>query len=197
MSNKKFRGKYRIDSVRLKNFDYSSNGAYFITIVTKNRENFFGEIVNEEMNLSGIGEIVWNEWIKTPEIRPDMNLQMVEFVVMPNHVHGIIFIGENEYNNGRDAMLGVSIRHGDAKHGVSTGYKNKFGPQRKNLSSIIRGFKSAITKKSREILPNFAWQSRFHDRIIRNEQELNKIRQYIIDNPQMWERNRNNQRLWL
>ncbi len=108
MSNKKFRGKYRIDSVRLKNFDYSSNGAYFITIVTKNRENFFGEIVNEEMNLSGIGEIVWNEWIKTPEIRPDMNLQMVEFVVMPNHVHGIIFIGENEYNNGRDAMLGVS-----------------------------------------------------------------------------------------
>ncbi len=78
-----------------------------------------------------------------------------------------------------------------------TGYKNKFGPQRKNLSSIIRGFKSAITKKSREILPNFAWQSRFHDRIIRNEQELNKIRQYIIDNPQMWERNRNNQRLWL
>ena len=82
----------------------------------------------------------------------------------------------------------------DAMHGVSTQNKsnNQFGPQSKNLSSIVRGFKSADTKKSREILPYFAWQPRFYDRIIRNEKELRRINDYIILNPERWERDRNN-----
>jgi len=195
MATEKYQNKYRIASARLKNYDYASNGAYFITIVTKNREHFFGEIKNGKMILNELGEIVWDEWLKTPKIRPDMNLIMVEFVVMPNHIHGIVYIGNNEFNNG-DAVV-----RRDAMHRVSTTvnneYKNKFEPQCKNLSSIIRGIKSAVTKKSREILPNFAWQTRFHDRIIRNENEFNRIREYIRKNPEMWQRDRDNGDLWL
>jgi len=93
-----FKNKYRIESFRLKNWDYRNAGAYFITICTKNRAHYFGEIADREMQLSEIGKIVENEWIKTPEIRPDMNLKQGEFVVMPNHFHAILIIGQNEYN---------------------------------------------------------------------------------------------------
>ncbi|KAB1154099.1 transposase [Flavobacterium luteum] len=178
----KFKNKYRIESTRLKNWDYSRQAAYFITICTANREHFFGKTENEEIILSLIGSIVEQEWIKTPDIRPDMNLELGEFVVMPNHFHGIIFIGNNEFNSDRDAMCR------DAMHGVSTNgiYKNEFGPQSKNLSSILRGFKSAVTIQARKINPEFGWQSRFHDQIIRNTKSFDAISQYIIDNPKKW-----------
>ena len=106
----KFKDKYRIASSRLQHWDYGSPGLYFITICTKNREHYFGEIENGIMSLNELGFIANNEWIKTPEIRPDMNLESGEFVVMPNHFHGIIMIGENQFNNhGRDAMHSASV----------------------------------------------------------------------------------------
>ncbi|MGI6048918.1 MAG: type I restriction-modification enzyme R subunit C-terminal domain-containing protein [Petrimonas sp.] len=107
MTNK-FQNKYRIQSARLQNWDYCWAGAYFITICTKNREHYFGEVENEEMILSEIRCIVEQEWLKTFDMRPDMNLQMGDYQVMPNHFHAIIIIGENEYNKRggccRDAM---------------------------------------------------------------------------------------------
>ena len=93
---KKFQNKYRIPSARLQNWDYAQRAVYFVTICTANREHFFGRIQNNEMIYSNIGSIAAQEWIKTPEIRPDMNLELGEFVVMPNHFHGVIFIGNNE-----------------------------------------------------------------------------------------------------
>ena len=96
---KKFGGKYRVDTVRAKWWNYINNGVYFVTICTQNREHFFGEISGEKMILNDVGKIVANEWKRTFNIRPDMNLWMYEFVVMPNHLHGIIGIGENKYNN--------------------------------------------------------------------------------------------------
>jgi putative transposase len=176
----KFKNKYRIEPARLKNWDYTKSAAYFVTICTANRKHFFGKIENEAMIPSEIGSIVEQEWIKTPGIRPDMNLELGEFVVMPNHFHGIMFIGDNEFNderNGRDAM-----------HRVSTDdiYKNEFGPQSKNLSSIIRGFKSAVTIQARNINPEFGWQSRFHDHIIRDPKSYEVISNYIIENPKKW-----------
>jgi len=98
----KFQNKYRIESNRWQNWDYGWNGAYFITIVTHNRINYFGEIKNGEMIKSKLGLILNNEWLKTPNIRPDMNIVLDEYCVMPNHFHAIIIIGENQYN--RDAM---------------------------------------------------------------------------------------------
>lgn len=192
MSNK-FQNKYRIPSARLQNWDYGANAMYFVTICTQDREHFFGEIMDGKMELSEIGIIIETEWLKTLEIRPDMNLQMGEFVVMPNHFHAIIIIGENEYNLQRGAQYGAQRGAEyctDAMHRVSTpnadATKNKFGPQSKNLASIIRGFKSAVTISARKIHADFAWQSRFHDHIIRNDESFQRISNYIINNPSKW-----------
>jgi len=204
-----FHNKYRIESTRLKKWDYGWNAAYFITICTKNRESFFGSIRNGRMFLSKIGQIVKKEWTKTFEMRPDMNLTMDEFVVMPNHFHAIIIIGRNEYNarsggnhqQNSDAQRGGECR--DAMHCVSSQNApnpqpppnplnqqnpiNKFGPQRKNLPSIIRGFKTAVTCKARKINPDFGWQSRYHDHVIRDDADYYRIKNYIRNNPQKWD----------
>ncbi len=198
--SKKYQNKYRIESTRLKNWDYGSNAGYFVTICTHHRICYFGDIVDGKMNLSEIGKIAQTEWIKTFEMRPDMNLQMGEYVVMPNHFHAIIIIGENDYNTQRSLERGME--HGtqyweqrrDAMHCVSTtgptgptqNPKNQFGPQSKNLASIIRGFKIGVTKNARQIHADFAWQSRFHDHIIRNNESFHRIRKYIRQNPSNW-----------
>ncbi|MCZ8198203.1 MAG: transposase [Flavobacterium sp.] len=181
----KFKNKYRIEPARLKNWDYAKSAAYYITICTANRKHFFGKIENEEMMYSEIGKIVELEWLKTPDIRPDMNIELGEFVVMPNHFHGIVFIGDNEFNGERDGERGGGR---DAMHLVSTDdiYTNKFGPQSKNVSSIIRGFKSAVTIHARNINPEFGWQPRFYDRIIRDAKSYEVISKYIINNPKKW-----------
>ena len=171
----KFKHKYRIQSARLRNWDYANDAAYFITICTKNRINYFGNIVHthrDAMHLSEIGEIAKNEWLKTAEIRPDMNLFLDEFVVMPNHFHAIIIIGKNKYNTT-----------------INTA-KNKFGPQSKNLASIIRGFKSAVTIYARKNNLEFDWQPRYYDHIIRNQIEFDRIKRYINHNPANWQQDR-------
>ncbi len=195
----KFQNKYRIPSARLKNWDYGSNAIYFVTICTHERKHFFGEITNGKMILNEIGELAAKEWLKTPEIRSDMNLELGEFVIMPNHFHALITIGKNNYNirtdatpqisnNSRtDAMLGVSenaLPLSDAKHRVYTNMK--FGPQSKNLASIIRGFKSSVTINARKTNPQFAWQTRFHDHIVRDFDSYHRIEQYIQNNPGKW-----------
>ena len=201
-----FKSKYRIPSARLQTWDYANEGMYFITICTKNMECFFGEIVETpcmaslkkpdtvetqcvasnqkpdgqetpcmaSLRATEIGKIAEMEWYKTVELRPDMNLEMAEFVVMPNHIHGIIAIGENEFN---------SVTRRDAMHRVST---NKFGPQKKNIASIIRGYKSAVTNYANKNNVSFAWQPRFHDHVIRTIDEYAKISNYILNNPTKW-----------
>ncbi len=195
---KKYRNKYRIASARAQWWDYGWHAAYFVTVCTQNREHFFGEIVDGVMVLSAIGQIVESEWLKTFEMRPDMNLHMGEYVVMPNHFHAIVGIGANKYNSGRGAgrdtatteTTGETGTTGDtgnnAKRGETEKPKNRFGPQSKNLASIIRGFKIGVTKNARLIDPDFAWQPRFHDHIIRNDAEYRRISIYIVNNPANW-----------
>ncbi|MFH1187862.1 MAG: transposase [bacterium] len=181
----KFRGKYRIESARLKGYDYSSDGAYFITICTKNREHFFGEIINQEIKLSEIGEIVRNEWMRTPEIRENVILD--EWVIMPNHLHGIICIDNSNVETHCNASLQQCNEYQEQE------YENSFGPQSNNLSAIIRGFKGAATKNIHIAgFSEFLWQSRFYDHIIRNGDELNRIKKYIFNNPFNWEKDKNN-----
>jgi len=186
-----FKNKYRIESARLNNWDYGSAGRYFITICTKNREHYFGEIQNGQMILSDIGKCAHREWVRTPLLRPDMDLLLGEFIVMPNHVHGIIIIGKNEYNSGgynypfleNDAVYGR-----DAMHRVST--INRFGPQSKNLASVMRGYKSSVTTWARKHNLPFLWQERFYDHIIRNDRAFYRISKYITLNPQNWSKDR-------
>ncbi|WP_096432803.1 transposase [Labilibaculum antarcticum] len=195
----KFQNKYRIPSARLKDWDYGSNAIYFVTICTQHRQHYFGEISNGKMRLNEIGELAASEWLKTPGIRPDMNLELGEFVIMPNHFHALITIGKNNYNTHTDAMHRVSTgctlplhrMHRisndfctDAMHRVST--NAKFGSQSKNLASIIRGFKSSVTINARKINSEFTWQSRFHDHIVRDFDSFHRIEQYIQNNPCKW-----------
>ena len=203
MLQNKFHGKYRIPSARWRNWDYGDEGAYFVTICTKRMKHYFGEIVNGEMDYTVLGKIVQQEWLKSIEIRLDMQLDMEYFQIMPNHVHGIVVIGKNEYNTNVDAGFTDAdcgdARCRDAMHGVSTTNTvntekplNHFGPQSKNLSSIMRGFKSAVTTQARLLEIPFGWQARFHDHVIRDDDEFRRIANYIECNPANWEEDRLN-----
>ncbi len=146
-----------------------NGGMYFITICTKDKEHYFGEIADGIMNLSEVGECLHEQFTKTPEIRADMNVEIPLFVIMPNHVHLIIIIGNNQYNTKICS---------DAMHCVATTNDkpiNKFAPQSKNLASIIRGIKISTTMFARKNGIIFAWQPRFYDHIIRDSAEMNDI----------------------
>jgi len=172
--SQRFRDKYRIPSTRIPWFDYGSNAAYYITICTKRRKPYLGNVENGKMILSEIGDIVRKEWHKTPSIRPELNLYMDDFVVMPDHIHGIIVIRSG------------GVRR-DARRGVSTCVRNKniFGPQYNNIPSIIRGIKSTVTTRARIINPDFGWQTRYYDHIIRNRKDYKRILEYFNKHPQI------------
>lgn len=188
MSSKKFKNKYRIESHRLKGYDYSANGAYFITIVTKNRFHFFGEIKNGEMQLSEIGKIVWEQWFESEKIRK--NILLDQFVVMPNHIHGVVLIDNGLLDDDRRNVVAQRFYSGPNKK------MSDISPIKTSLSHMVREFKTAVTKRSRIIVPKFAWQANYHDRIVRNDDELNRIRKYIIENPKKWELDRNKKGIW-
>jgi REP element-mobilizing transposase RayT len=160
-------------SVRLQGYDYSRAGAYFITICTRNRTCLFGAINYEKMVLNDAGQIVVDEWMKTAEIRRQIKID--EFVVMPNHFHGIVWVRDA---NGR----------GTARRAPTT--MEQFGkPVSGSIPTIVRSFKSAVTKRINELrrTPGAKlWQRGFYEHIIRNEPELNRIRQYIMDNTIKW-----------
>ena len=167
-----YKSRYRIPSARLINWDYGSPGLYFVTINTKNRESYFGEIVAnvETQNFaslrpSPLGMIARHSWNEIPDHFPFIELD--EYVIMPDHVHGIVLINKPEYNDW---------------------HVNKFGPQSKNLGSVIRGFKVGVKKYAVENKIYFEWQSRYYDHIIRSENELNRIREYIIQNPSQYKK---------
>lgn len=207
-----FKNKYRIPSARLQTFNYASQGMYFVTICTKFMQHFFGKIITDSktnkarLDPTEIGKIAESEWYKSLEIRPDMNLDIGEFIVMPNHIHGIIIIGKNEYNSGgnigelhRNSELNgnsESNRNAESHCGSSTDAmyrvstqstsQNAFAPQSKNLASIIRGYKSAVTTYARKNNIRFEWHVRYHDHIIRNEEEFLRISNYIKNNPSKW-----------
>jgi putative transposase len=178
--NIKFRGKYRVSSARAGWWDYGWNGAYYITICTKNRKYFFGGIENGRMQLNAIGYIANSCWYEIP-----LHFQFVElreFVIMPNHIHGIIIIDKPDaYNDG----IGLPLYSPESVPSLKT--ENEFGSQSQNLASIIRGYKIGVSLKARLIRSDFAWQSRYHDRIIRDDEEYQRIARYIADNPKNWE----------
>ena len=149
---------------RLKYYDYSQVGWYFVTVCTQNRYHHFGKIKNEKMILNEIGKIAEKYWIEIPKHFP--NIELDEYIIMPNHIHGIIIIDPD--NNVR---------------------VENFRPQRKtDLSNVIKGFKIGVTKWcNTNNFINFKWQRSFHDRIIRNEKELFNIRNYIKQNPLKWD----------
>ncbi|HSW88051.1 MAG TPA: transposase [Candidatus Saccharimonadales bacterium] len=164
---------------RLQYYDYSQNGWYFITICTKNREEFFGKIKNDQMILNEIGEITKQCWIEIPN--HFSNVVLDEFVIMPNHVHGIIVIRnvDNIIMGNKDVC---SLQDGLWQTKLSG-----------SLSSIVRGFKIGVTKWCHQNnVNNFLWQKSFYDHVIKDEKSLYNIRTYIHNNPLKWAMDKNN-----
>ena len=176
MSKDRFQDKYRIDSARAKWHDYD-DGFYFVTICTKNREYFFGTIENGEMILSETGKYA-EECIRTMEtIHNDVTVPL--FQIMPNHIHCIIIVETPYYDVSKNQNDDNLRRHGmTSLRDVS----NNCG----RLSHIISRFKSAVTKFAKEHDITFAWQTRFHDHIIRNQKEMDLISEYIENNVRKW-----------
>lgn len=188
----KFRNKYRIESSRLQKWDYGWDAAYFITICTKNRIHYFGKVENGKMKLSPIGVLANDLW---HEIKNHAkNVDFGAFVVMPNHIHGILVLDGN--NRDRDVEMDKNTENGGDTDGrrdkaclVSTPGQRRFQNQGKNtVSSIIGSYKSAVTKHAHRLGYEFDWQSRFDDRIIRDDASYQRIRNYIDNNPSNWEK---------
>jgi len=159
--------KHHRRSIRLKGYDYTSAGGYFVTIVTYHRECLFGEIVNGGMQLSEYGKIADEYWRDIPNHFP--NVKLGAYVVMPNHVHGIILI-----HDGRDMRSHVPTE--------------TFGkPVSGSLGTIVRQYKSSVTrtiiKRGGE---SAIWQRNYYEHIIRNDDDHSRIHTYIDANPSMW-----------
>ncbi|MFH0979401.1 MAG: transposase [Candidatus Roizmanbacteria bacterium] len=161
---------------RLKNFNYSSNGYYFVTICAKNRECLFGEIIDGKMVLNEHGKIIEKYWEEIPNHY--QNILLDEFIIMPNHIHGIVVISKHKQK--------IIKNVGTEQCSVPT----RFGL----LSKIIKSFKEIIIKIFHIEFGNyrFKWQRSFYDHIIRNEESVQKIREYIRNNAKNWNKDRNN-----
>jgi putative transposase len=161
-------------SMRLQGYDYSLEGAYFITICTKNRENLFGHITDNQMVLNNLGEITYNAWFETAKLRP--NVELEEFQVMPNHLHGIILVRKQIKNPNEKADLNTFLR----------------SPSQ-TIGAMMRGFKSSVTSKINTIRNTpgeMIWQRNFYDHIIRNGESFVRIADYIRNNVYLWKEDR-------
>ncbi len=171
--------KHHRRSIRLQNYDYTQAGAYFITICAHQRECLFGEIIGGEMVLNEYGKAVEEYWNETPIHFP--NVEMDAFVVMPNHVHGIIVIAQ------------TMLQSGGAQHAAPVRPNVTAG----SLGAIVRSFKSAVTKRINTLRSTPSapvWQRNYYEHIIRNEGDLKRVRDYIAANPFRWAKDENNPR---
>jgi len=172
-------------SIRLKNYDYSRTGAYFITICTYDKKSLFGKIQNGKIILNKFGKIAHSEWLKSAEIRDEIELDL--FVVMPNHIHGIVIIDRKSKlvgANGRSPLQSTDLSPPQNIHMSS-----------KSISSFVSGYKSSVTKQINILqrTPKFpVWQRNYYDHVIRNNDDLSNTRDYIINNPLQWELDREN-----
>jgi REP element-mobilizing transposase RayT len=170
-------------SIRLRTWDYSWPWWYFVTVVVKDRLCVLGDVQVGGVVLSHLGAAVDDCWRKMPQHHAGVELD--DHVVMPNHVHGIIIITSN--NDGRDVQLNVPTEGATKLFSSRRDAMRSLSPRKESLSVIVRTFKAAVTIWARKNgFEDFAWQSRFHDHIIRNEADLYRIRTYIANNPLQW-----------
>ena len=168
------KGRRQRRSIRLPDYDYSQSGAYFVTICSYCRKHRFGEVIDGEVALSVDGRIVREEWFNTADIRKNVTLLEDEFVIMPNHIHGIIHL---------EHIVGAHRRRAPTS-------MEQFGkPVAGSLSTIIRAYKSKVTRRiniKRGIKGESVWQRGYIERIVRDEKDLTIIRRYISNNPVRW-----------
>jgi len=179
-------------SIRLQENDYSAAGGYYVSVVAFRRECLFGDVVDGELRLNDLGRIVREEWFRSINIRKEIHIEEDEFVVMPNHIHGIIWI----YDVGADG-----VRPGDGVHLVKpTGFHRNGGAHReplqrplKSLGSFIAGFKASVTSRAgRELNSANIWQGNYYEHILRNQTNYERIAACILANPSNWNQDEEN-----
>lgn len=193
-----FNNKYKTSTIRMNHWNYSWPAMYYVTICTKDRECYLGEVKNVEVYLSEIEKMVFECWLDIPNHFDDVKLD--DWIIMPNHLHGIIVIEDNDFDmDGRDTTCHVDTEQNDFGHpqGRDTVYRvstdRKFGGlSPKSLASIINTFKGATTRQCHKNNLNFQWQSNYYEHIIRNEEDYARIKEYIAQNPIKWENDKNN-----
>ena len=208
-------------SIRLKGYDYTQPGAYFVTFCTYQRDEILGEVLHGEMKLSALGKIVQEEWFRTAQIREEIQLFDDEFIIMPNHGHGIIRIIETVGADGVRPEDGVRPDDSDQPdggvrpikkdtHGENQDARGESKDARgenpdarraslrrvpRSLGSVMAGFKASVTSRAkRELNITGIWQRNYYDHIIRNDRELENIQWYIHSNPLNWQLDRDNDR---
>jgi putative transposase len=192
----KYKGKFRIPSARWPVWDYGANAPYFVTICTQTRSHDFGAVVAGVVQLTSLGQVAQDCWEAIPKHFPFVKLG--EWIVMPNHVHGIIIIDKPapppvETQNLASAET-QNLASAETQNLASLPSsrpslfvpQNTFGPQSKNLASIVRGYKIGVTKHARQHNIPFQWQPRYHDHVIRSAEDYERISNYIRTNPQNW-----------
>ena len=177
-------------SIRLKGYDYSQSGGYFVTICTRNRECLFGELLDGQMVLNEYGEIAREEWLRSERIRREIKLD--EFVVMPNHIHGIIIFVNVGATGGSPTQAGATGEppiQARATRRSPLQSSRLHTPMKRSLGSLVANYKSATTRRSIQIgrgITTSIWQRNYYEHVIRNETDLEEIREYIENNPIKW-----------
>ena len=169
--------------IRLKSYDYSQYGAYFVTICTHNCKKMFGDICNGKMVLNDVGKVVEECWLEIPQHFNRVKLDIYE--VMPNHLHGIILINDGENIVGdNDRCTEMNCFDKRDNHGCPLRIRNM-----ELIPKIMAQYKSSVTRKIRNNKNDNIriWQRSFYDRVVRNEEELYRIREYVVNNPAKWE----------
>jgi len=183
--------KHNRHSVRLKGYDYSQLGAYFVTICTRDRASLFGEMVDGETRLNDAGEIARRCWADIPHHFLHAVLDAV--VIMPNHVHGVIVIRESR--RGEASATPIRLFKEPGESDASPLQRRPNGTQPGSLSAIVQNFKSVSTRRmnAAQGAPGTPiWQRGYYEHVIRNEAELTAIREYILGNPARWTEDENN-----
>jgi len=178
--------KHHRHSIRLKDYDYSQAGAYYVTINVQNRECLFGEIVDYEMILNEAGKMIEEQWLALLARFPNIELDVYQ--IMPNHAHGIIVIAEPEIGVGVMSGAGIKPRAGMLRDPALT------------LGDIVGAFKSITTHEYIQGVDNHHWQQfykrlwqrNYYEHVVRDEEDLNRIRDYIQSNPANWDEDEEN-----
>ncbi len=175
-------GRHR-RSIRIPGYDYTRPGGYFVTIVAQNRACLFGEVAGGEMVLNAAGRIAEECWRAIPEHFP--NVELGVYVVMPNHLHGIIIL--NEHGRGTIYRAPTDGAHSTEYRAPTVTTEQFQKPVEGSIPTIVRTYKAAVTRRiGRELNGGGVWQRNYYEHILRNDEDANRVHNYIQSNPAMW-----------
>ena len=190
--------KHHRRSIRLKHYDYSREGAYFVTVVTQDRQGVLAEIVTDEIVLTEAGTMVWEIWRAMPTFYPGVEVDAC--VVMPNHVHGIVVMTGLEKTLASDGQVGSKPGQAPVPAPTEAAAAPAENPMRMSLSEVVHRFKTMTTTRymagvHQRGWPGFRkqlWQRYYYEEVIRTVARWNEVRQYIADNPRRWHEDEEN-----